>query len=61
MTPQRQQYQNQYPTSPWTEAFQPAPAAHPERHQDTASQQPHDADTQEPTHNALSDIYNRGY
>lgn len=40
------------PTSPWTEAFQSSSAAHEEMQQD---------DAQQPTHDALSDIYNRGY
>lgn len=62
MSPQHQQ-QPEYPTSPWTEAFQAVPAAQPERQHDMApqSQQTDDAETQEPTRHALSDIYNRGY
>jgi hypothetical protein len=44
------------PTSPWTEPFQ---AASSHRHQpETAA---FDSDDQKPTHDALSDIYNRGY
>jgi hypothetical protein len=60
MSPQRQQHQREYPTSPWTEAFQAMPAAQPERQQ-PVSHQTEDAEGQEPTRHALSDIYNRGY
>ncbi len=43
---------SQYPTSPWTEPYQCAPS----------QQEGHrafDSDDQRPTHDALSDIYNR--
>lgn len=42
-----------YPTSPWTEAYQDSFA--------TSEQPPQDDDAQQPTHDALSEIYNRGY
>lgn len=42
-----------FPTSPWTEPFQASSAAH--------DQMPQQDDAQQPTHDALSDIYNRGY
>jgi hypothetical protein len=42
-----------YPTSPWTEAYQNASASQEQTQQDD--------DAQQPTHDALSDIYNRGY
>lgn len=46
------------PTSPWTEAYQNAP----EQHQDEpAAPRSFECDAQQPTHDALSDIYNRGY
>jgi len=50
------------PTSPWTEAYHASmsqgnqPAA-----QANTSESPYDQDSQTPTHDALSDIYNRGY
>lgn len=43
------------PTSPWTEPYQSAS----EREQ--AEHRAFDSDDQRPTHDALSDIYNRGY
>jgi hypothetical protein len=46
-----------YPTSPWTEAYQNTP-----EHQDEpTTQRTFESDAQQPTHDALSDIYNRGY
>ena len=44
------------PTSPWTEPYQSAPAQY--QQQECAG---FDSDDQQPTHDALSDIYNRGY
>lgn len=43
------------PTSPWTEPYQAASSQH---QQECAG---FDSDDQQPTHDALSDIYNRGY
>ncbi len=49
--------QNQPPkfTSPWTEAFQSTPYAQSEEAAQMRDQE------MQPTHDALSDIYNRGY
>lgn len=44
------------PTSPWTEPYQ---AASSHRQQQECAG--FDSDDQQPTHDALSDIYNRGY
>jgi len=64
MTPQtyepNQFSDSDYPTSPWTEAFRPMPVTQPERAEDRAKQSD-DNDAQQTTHDALSDIYNRGY
>ncbi len=49
-----------YPTSPWTEAFRPVPAEEAEQAKEPAKHA-YDSDAQKPTHDALSDIYNRGY
>jgi hypothetical protein len=43
------------PTSPWTEPYQSAPS------QQQPERAAFDSDDQRPTHDALSDIYNRGY
>ena len=43
------------PTSPWTEPFQNAQQA---EHAERAT---YNSEDQRPTHDALSDIYNRGY
>jgi hypothetical protein len=52
---------NEYPTSPWTEAFHTS-LEHAEWAQDTAAAETSFEDeTVKPTHDALSDIYNRGY
>lgn len=45
------------PTSPWTEPYQAA-SSHRQQSEQAAS---FDSDDQQPTHDALSDIYNRGY
>ncbi len=55
----------QHPTSPWTELYQRAvsqPANTPSQ-QDCADFEnaAYSRDDQRPTHDALSDIYNRGY
>lgn len=51
-----------YPTSPWTETFQSCPADAADHASRPAMPQPAaDSDTQSPTHDALSAIYNRGY
>ncbi|MFN8450682.1 MAG: hypothetical protein U0521_19385 [Anaerolineae bacterium] len=42
------------PTSPWTEPYQNAPSQQ-------AECAAFDSDDQRPTHDALSDIYNRGH
>lgn len=52
---EQQQHQSSYPTSPWTEAYQAMPT------QDEAAERRFDSETQAPTHDALSDIYNRGF
>ncbi|HLU10046.1 MAG TPA: hypothetical protein VK003_10305 [Oceanobacillus sp.] len=44
-------------TQSTTEASQNAPA----QHQDEQQPRSFDSDAQQPTHDALSDIYNRGY
>lgn len=48
------------PTSPWTEPYQNAPrqASQSSQQADCAA---FDSDDQRPTHDALSDIYNRGH
>lgn len=51
-----------YPTSPWTEAYQAAPAQQPKQADDCAAPKPaFDMEALRPTHDALSAIYNRGY
>jgi hypothetical protein len=50
-----QRSHNGLPTSPWTEAYQRT--ASPISRFDDSD----DHTTQDPTHDALSDIYNRGY
>ena len=54
-----------YPTSPWTEAYHAAPSeqhTQPEQAEDAASaKHAFDSEALRPTHDALSDIYNRGY
>ncbi len=54
--------QHDYPTSPWTEAYQahPIDAAFMPQPGDR-SQRWYDAETQSPTHDALSEVYNQGY
>jgi hypothetical protein len=54
--------QHEHPTSPWTETFASPMAddAHAQASQSVSSR-PYDSDTQAPTHDALSDIYNRDY
>lgn len=62
MTQQQTDHAEAYPTSPWTEAFQSCPAdsadhtSRPAMPKRTA-----DSDTQAPTRDALSAIYNEGY
>jgi hypothetical protein len=46
------------PTSPWTEPYQHAPRHQARQQTDCAA---FDSDDQRPTHDALSDIYNRGH
>jgi hypothetical protein len=51
-----------YPTSPWTEAYQAMPAREPKQAEDCAApKQTFDAEALQPTHDALSAIYNWGY
>ena len=62
MTHQQTNHAEDYPTSPWTEAFQSCPAdsaAHDSR--PAMPQRAADSDTQAPTRDALSAIYNEGY
>lgn len=58
----RQRQQNDYPTSPWTEAYQAqlTDAARMPQPGDRC-QYWYDAETQSPTHDALSEVYNQGY
>ncbi|MBI5669702.1 MAG: hypothetical protein HZC41_17020 [Chloroflexi bacterium] len=62
MTQQQTERRDDYPTSPWTETFQSCladsatPASYPAMQPAAA-----DNDTQSPTHDALSAIYNQGY
>lgn len=50
-----------YPTSPWTEAYQSLPTGTEEQQAESAmSKRADDSDMQSPTHDALSDRYNRG-
>lgn len=50
------------PTSPWTEAYHACSFDQSEQRPAAApAQRPYDADTQSPTHDALSAIYNEGY
>jgi|FLYN01.1.fsa_nt_gi hypothetical protein len=64
MTPVKQEANmysySDYPTSPWTEAYHAAPARQQAEDQ-TAPKQAFDSEAQQPTHDALSAIYNRGY
>lgn len=54
-----------HPTSPWTEAYQAAPsnnsADQPAAAMSQSTEPTFDSEDQRPTHDALSDIYNRGY
>jgi hypothetical protein len=51
-----------YPTSPWTEAYQAAPMRHPKPTDACATHKnAFDTEALRPTHDALSAIYNRGY
>lgn len=53
---------NEQPTSPWTEAYQACPAEQTnDGRQAALPQRPYDTDTQSPTHDALSAVYNQGY
>lgn len=66
MFPQTTQQQTErfddYPTSPWTEAYQSCPADSADRtHSSAMPKRPFDSETQAPTHDALSAIYNQGY
>jgi hypothetical protein len=55
-------YSDTYPTSPWTEAFQAASQQMTDQSDAAPMPQPRfDNDDVRPTHDALSDIYNRGY
>lgn len=56
-----QQETSKHPTSPWTEAFQATSEAEPENPTGAEFDPAYDSETQEPTHDALSEIYNRGY
>ena len=49
-----------YPTSPWTEAYHAAPTQEPKQ-AEAAPKHAFDSEALRPTHDALSDIYNRGY
>jgi len=51
-----------YPTNSWMEAFRAAMSqpTHP-TNQRTMPERPDEGETQAPTHDALSAIYNRGY
>ena len=64
MTPLQQHTANMYsdsdyPTSPWTEAYHAMSAEQPT--QTPAAKQGEDCEAIQPTRDALSDIYNRGY
>jgi arylamine N-acetyltransferase len=52
-------YTTDHPTSPWTEPYQTSEMEAVRDEQATMSQRDFDRDTQTPTHDALSDIYNR--
>jgi hypothetical protein len=57
--PMEMTHQNEQTTSPWMEvgdAWSSQATA-----QAATSERPYDQDSQTPTHDALSDIYNRGY
>ncbi len=59
--PQTRPYDEQ-PTSPWTEAYESCPVdTTSQNYHPTMPQRPYDTDTQSPTHDALSAIYNQGY
>ena len=61
-TPQQACSHQDYPTSPWTEAYQPAfnrGMEEPDRSMMT--QESFDGEDQQPTRDALSSIYNWGY
>ena len=53
-------YRN-HPTSPWTEAYQSALTWTDEHDQSMPAREDNNSETQAPTHDALSEIYNRGY
>jgi len=67
MAPQKHSEQPEFattdhPTSPWTEPYQVFHTREMESMRDmhaAVSQQDFDRDSQSPTHDALSDIYNR--
>ena len=62
MSPQHHEHteHTDYPTSPWTEAYQTAPQWSDEVAANVSSEN-NASVTQEPTQHALFDIYNRGY
>jgi hypothetical protein len=56
------QMSSNHPTSPWTEAYHACTANQSEPTTGSAlAQRSEDAETQKPTHDALSAIYNQGY
>ena len=64
MTPHQQPTANMYsdsdyPTSPWTEAYRDMSVEQP--NQAPTARQGEDCEAIQPTRDALSDIYNRGY
>lgn len=63
MAPQNhnQQRTEDFPTSPWTEAYQATYPSWAHQHDEHMQAAERDDDTQQPTHDALSEIYNRGY
>jgi hypothetical protein len=61
MMSDRDQADNCPPTSPWTECFQTAPQQDSDAAETAGMARAFDSDDQRPTHDALSDIYNRGY
>ena len=65
MSPQRQEQARKtysaYPTSPWTEAYHASPSFGTQPAESTAMPQANEREAQQPTQDALSDIYNRGY
>lgn len=56
--PQVKPHQSENPCSPWTEPFQAAQQAASPAAQPQTAQRPADADTQRPTRDALSTIFN---